>query len=325
VRVGRPRVGALDTGAEVAERPRHVRPHAEGAVDVEPRARLLGCVGDRRQRIERAGVDVPELRADDRRSAAGSERTAKRLDLHASLVVRRHRHDARRAHPQEPQRTIDRHVPLLAGEDADPRRAGEPVAPDVPAGVVQHLPARRRERGHVRELAAGHESGRDALGQAEQVAQPVDRHLLRDRGRGTGGVEPRVLIPDRREPVRCGGGGNAAADHEAEEAPARHADDAGIRGGGELGDDLLRIERPLGERPAERRPELVRSRLRLDRPCRERLDEVGGVGGRPFEQPARAHRASVSRTIRANEPPPITRSARPPARSRSSRSEVTSQ
>src|SRR5437660_1599679 len=63
------------------------RPEPEGAVDVEPRPRLGGCVRDRIEVVERPGVDLARLPAHDRRPLA----EPKGIDLHPSLVVRRDR------------------------------------------------------------------------------------------------------------------------------------------------------------------------------------------------------------------------------------------
>ena len=125
-----------------------------------------------------------------------------------------------------------------------------------------------------------------SVGQPQQLTEPVDADLLDDRCRGAGDVQARVLVPRGREPVggeRCG---DAAADHEAEVAPARDGDGAGVGLGRELVDDGRGVRRLLGQRAAERRPQLLGRGSREDRPLVERVEEVGRmIGGRAKQLP----------------------------------------
>src|SRR5437660_1599680 len=100
------------------------RPEPEGAVDVEPRPRLGGCVRDRIEVVERPGVDLARLPAHDRRPLA----EPKGIDLHPSLVVRRDDVERARPDPEKPQRTVDGGMPLRADDDADRRRTGQPIS-----------------------------------------------------------------------------------------------------------------------------------------------------------------------------------------------------
>jgi hypothetical protein len=84
VRVGDPRVRALGTPDEVAERRARRRPEPECAVDVEPGTVGLCRVRDRLEVVEGAGVHLAGLRADDR-FVAGLERGAERVGGHAPL------------------------------------------------------------------------------------------------------------------------------------------------------------------------------------------------------------------------------------------------
>ena len=79
VGVGRPRVGPLRPGDEMAERRAGRGPQPERTVDVEPGARALDRVRDRDEVVEHASVHLARLRADDRRPLGGGERAAERL------------------------------------------------------------------------------------------------------------------------------------------------------------------------------------------------------------------------------------------------------
>ena len=65
MRVGGDGVGALDAADEMGMGGRGGGPEAEGAVDVQPGAALVGRRGDSGEGIEGAGVDVAGLGADD--------------------------------------------------------------------------------------------------------------------------------------------------------------------------------------------------------------------------------------------------------------------
>ena len=88
VSVGGPRVGAFQAFDEVPVARRGRRPEAERAVDVKPRVVLARETGDLAERIERAGIHVPCLRADDERTARlGSQPIPQRVRQHAALAV----------------------------------------------------------------------------------------------------------------------------------------------------------------------------------------------------------------------------------------------
>ena len=237
MRVGDPGVGELDAAQQVAEPCACRRPQPEGAVHVQPRAVLRGGRCDLFERVEGAGVDLARLRADDRRRVVRLQRVAEGTCIHPSLVVGGDRR--RSAEPEQAERAVDRDVPLVAHEHAHARAAGEAVSGDVPACALEHPETRRRERGHAAHLRAGHEADRRVRRQSEQLAHPL-AHDLFDHGRGRPAhVQAGVLVPGGREPVgpeRCG---QAAADDEPEIAAARHRDEPGVGGRGQLLDHLL--------------------------------------------------------------------------------------
>ena len=213
-----PAVRALGAVDEVREPRARSRPEPEGAVDVQPGAGGLGRVGDLAERVERSGVHLARLRADDRRAVVARERLAERVRAHPALVVGGDPGHRAGAEADEPQRAGERGMRLLAREHADLRRAGQALLLDVPAHPVQHVVARRGERGRVRHLRSGHEGERLHAREPEQVGEPGARRLLGD-GRGRAGdVEAGVLVPGRGQPVGGERSGHRAADHEPEVA-----------------------------------------------------------------------------------------------------------
>ena len=92
--------------------------------------------------------------------------------------------------------------------------------------------------------------------------------------------------------------GTDAADHEAEVAPAGGGHDTGLGVPRQLLDDLQRVGALLGERTAERRPELVDRGLREDAPRIERVDEVGGELRGAQQQLTLVHGASLRGSLR---------------------------
>src|SRR4051812_84117 len=87
VRVDGPGVRSLDSGREVAGGGCGGGPQPERPVDVQPGAMLRADVGDRSERVERAGGHVAGLRAHDRRFVVGGQRFCERIGIHAALVV----------------------------------------------------------------------------------------------------------------------------------------------------------------------------------------------------------------------------------------------
>ena len=149
VAVGGPRVGALDARRQVPAAPGRRGPQPERAVDVDP-----GAV--RRARAARSspsGSNAPVLTlpawaqtivGPSRRQSAGE-----RVGAHRALPVGGDPHDRRRPKPEQPQRASIVDVRLLADDDAQRRRAVEPVRLDVPAGAARArraAPPRGRSR-----------------------------------------------------------------------------------------------------------------------------------------------------------------------------------
>lgn len=60
--------------------------------------------------------------------------------------------------PEESNGAVNRGVTLCTHENPHAGRAKKAVAPDVPAGLVQHPPARRRQAYNIRPLCPGDEA-----------------------------------------------------------------------------------------------------------------------------------------------------------------------
>ena len=96
-------------------------------------------IGDLRQRIDRARVDVAGLSADDPRPVMTRERLAQGRRPYPTLRVSGYRHDRRNTKPEQPQRAVDGDVALCADEDANRGRADQPLLVDVPTHTSQKL------------------------------------------------------------------------------------------------------------------------------------------------------------------------------------------
>jgi cobalt-zinc-cadmium efflux system protein len=173
-------------------------------------------------------------------------------------------------------------VRVRAGEDAHRGRADQPALAGVPARAREHGLPRRREAGDVGHLPARDEPDARALGQAEQVLQPLgDDRLDRSHGGRRDGAE-RVLVPRRRQPVGGQRRRQRAAGHEAEVARPRRGDEPAVEAAHQLLDDLGARDPVARQRVRQRGAHL---RLPVPRPDRPRADpgEVldGQLGGPP--------------------------------------------
>ncbi len=181
VRVGRPRVGALDVARQVAESRRRRSPQPERAVDMEPRTGRVTELRDLAERIEGARVDLPCLCTDDRRAVRVPEHRLERVRSHPALVIDVDRTGRPAAQTEEPERTVDGHVLATPDHDGDRRRACEPVALDVPADSSEHLVPRRGEARDVSHLTTRDERERRRLRNPQQLLEPSAGDLLADR------------------------------------------------------------------------------------------------------------------------------------------------
>ena len=257
VGIGRPRVGALVTGDEVAQGWGRRSPQAEGAVDVQPGTGPFDRVGDRREVVADAGVHLSGLGADDRRTVGLGQGDAEGARVDRPVWVGTDHPDLCAPDPEVAQRPVDRRVPHRADENRDRRRPGEPVLQEVPASRGQDMLTCRGETGEVSGLAARDERERRVLRDPEQLLRPRSGGVLdHDRGRAESD-QPEVLVPGRHQPVRGERDRQRSADHEPEVAAALARDDAGVDVRCELLDHLQRIRRAVGQRAVEHLAELA--------------------------------------------------------------------
>jgi hypothetical protein len=285
VGVDRPRVRARHADRQVRAAGRGGGPEAERAVDVAPRARLATRGHDLLERVERPGVDVARLGADDRGPAAGGQRRGERVSAHPPLAVDVDPHGRVAPEAEQPQRVEHGRVRLGARDHAHRRRADQPARLDVPAGAREDGIARRRQRGGVRHLRARDEPDGGAGRQPEQLFRPAGDGLLGRRRRRRHHVQTGVLVPRRRQPVRADGRRQRAAGDEAEVARAGARDEPRLGRGRQRLDDRGGVLARVGQRPAQR----VRLAGRADRPLAERREPVAGQRGRA-SQGVLAHR-----------------------------------
>ena len=307
-----PRIRPFDAVDELAIPRARGRPEPEGAVDVDPGFGGLASVRDRCKRIDRAGVDVARLGADDRGRLRCLERLLQRFGAHPALTVHWDELETGGSEPEQPERTIDRDVSLGAGEDADPRGADESVTSDIPSRAGQDVLARSRKRSRVRALGAGDEPARDTVGQAEQLDEPPRGDLLDGCGSRRGDDREAVLIPRGREPVRRHRRRQRASDHETEIASGLRSDDARLGSRDKLRDDLRIGDPVVGEGAAECFPQLLDRRTCRHRTLPERVQVSGGVvGGEPQQLVVRHPAILLSERGCSTRLPPRAARARP--------------
>jgi hypothetical protein len=126
------------------------------------------AVDDLGQRVDGAGVDVAGLRAHDRRALAGGQSVAQRGRVDAPVASTATGTSAAVPEAQDPRRAVDRHVALLADQQAHVRSALQPADLGVPADAREDGVARRRQARDVRLLAAGGQAEGRAGGKASR-------------------------------------------------------------------------------------------------------------------------------------------------------------
>ena len=155
MRVDGDRVGALPAGEVVSQLGADRRRTGVGGVDVEPDARLRAEIGERRNRIDRARTRRPDGR-DERAGAVQIDG----FGPHTEALVHRHL----------PQLELEQLRGLVRGRVRVLRAEHDP-----PARPQRPRDGERRQRpGRRGVLDVTVESRR----QAEQLREPVERHLL---------------------------------------------------------------------------------------------------------------------------------------------------
>ena len=183
---------------------------------------------DLAHRVDRAGVHVSGLRADDDRTGERGQYATQLRGAHAALLIRRHLLQSF-AEAEHPQRRIDRDVSLCAEDHVHRRRSDQPFFLDVPPCASQHGMTRRRERCEVRHLAAGDESHAGRARKIEELEQPFTRDFLDHRHGRRGDEDPAVLIPGTGQPIGGQRDGERTADDESEVARTGASRDSAVR------------------------------------------------------------------------------------------------
>ena len=205
------------------------------------------------------------------------ERRGQRVGAHPALVVDLDRRRSRRC------RSPGTAAPGRSCRAARRRRGPGPAAPrqpvglDVPAGPAQHLVRAAASPVKFAICAPVTKPTDTSGGRPSSSASQPPATSSTTAAAGATDVEAGVLVPGRGQPVRGDGRRGRAADDEAEEPAARRRHEsrlgrrrpaprsprAGVRG-------------PLGQRPAERRAQLLRGSRGADRrsgrPSRKVID-----------------------------------------------------
>jgi len=183
VTVGRPRIGRLDSGSEVAGGRIGRRPQAKGTVDMDPGPVGVSLGRCRRDVVEGACVHVAGLETNDHRTDRAAGEDARQVgDVNRPLGVGGHRLERTSAQPQETQGPVDGGVPFAVCDHPYVRATEETMLLDVPTGIGQHVVSGGSKRHCIGALRASHKAERCAGGQAQQLVEPT-AGVCSERGR----------------------------------------------------------------------------------------------------------------------------------------------
>ena len=244
---------------------------------MEPEPLGGGHLGERIERVDRAGVHGSRRADEQRRQRAGRpvgrNRAAQRVRVETP-AGQRHRPDGVGAEPEQFERA--RHAAVrLGGHVCDQARTSNEPAPAhvVPGGRAGAAARTRQADDRRRGRAAGEKPGARCVRVAHELRQPahgralevdvgmVARHHARVH---RGGWQRRQHTGQRRRGVDPAEEGRVAVAHGVRQHVARHR----CR-------QRLEPRRPVRQRQLEqRRAQIVRQRL-PDRPSRQRLEVVG--------------------------------------------------
>ena len=198
--------------AAVAGRDRRVE-HAEravGAVDVEPELLRGRDIGERVERVDRAGVDGAGRADEQRRQGAaraiGGDRRAQRGRVEPASLER---HLAHRTTAEAKQLQGAPHAAVGLGRHVgdELRGAGEAVTADVMAGRRQRATASARQADDRRGgPAAGEQAGARRVREAHELGQPAHHRTLEVDVGVIAGDNARVHRGRRQRSHDAGGG-----------------------------------------------------------------------------------------------------------------------
>ena len=232
-------------------------------------------VGDRRDRVEVAGVHLTGVGDDDRRPVELGEPPLERLEVEAAGRVAGEPLDIGAAEAEHADRLHGARVDVAAGEDRRRRQAREAELVGVDSLAFGPPAAGRSQADEVRHRRPRGEHAAELGWKLEQLAKPVDRDPLEPHPERRRRPAEGDLVVGRRQPVGRQRRRGAAAHHEVKEPGAARPGRRAVGAGGELGDRGEGAVAVLGHRVA---------------PAGDlSLDPVGedGVGGQGGEVPAR--------------------------------------
>ena len=126
-------------------------PKPKRAIDMNPRTAGVRSFADFANRIDRPGVDVADLR-DNQRTFIQLRHL---IRTHLTLFVGRNQFDVVRTEPEHRNRFVNRRVSIGPGDNADSRCAVEAFSNDIPTAASTKLPipARRIGRKNLQSLS----------------------------------------------------------------------------------------------------------------------------------------------------------------------------
>lgn len=244
-------------------------------------------------------LKVGRIQDEDRRTGRARYRLFQRRRCDPSRIIGREWLDRPAAQAEKARRAIDRAMSFLTRQNGQTRRAEESVLLHVPFAALQQRMARSGEAGRMRELTAGREGEGGFARQIQQFLDPCAGYVLDDRGGRAAGVERRILVPCRDQPIRGQCGLHAAADDPGEKAAASAAVHSVAGMTRQPFDDFFRSGSELRQRSAEDRGEVVARRARRCRPLVEAIDPRGGGAVGAVQSFAHSFRSLVSVSVRS--------------------------
>ena len=236
---------------------------------------------------------------------AESQRLAEGVGADPALLV--DRYDVRVAEAEEPQRQVDRRVPLRA--DDDPDRAVRPRARTGRRDPTRISTVSRAAARQVKLAIVAPVTKPTALsaGQPEQVEQPAAGDLL-DRGArpGVSARSPMFWSQADVSQSAPSAAGSVPADHHAEEASGRDRDQPRLARLRQQVDDLGGRRRSIRQ-VAEPAHHLVGVDRRRHRPVVQRRQPRLRVSVRPLQCCPRSSMGPSwpSRVVRVDNPAPV--------------------
>ena len=179
------------------------------------------------ERVERAGVHLARLGADQHRA---SHVLRQAIGAHPPLIIGRDPAHPIPAQPQQAQGLHQCGMGVLPDDHGQLRCPEQSVCLHVPARLGQLMITRSGQGGGVGRGRPAHEDRRGTVRQAEQVGQPGGHHVMQTGGHRRHHRQRRVLIPRCGQPARRYRDRIGAAGDEPE-IPAARTGHGGRRSG----------------------------------------------------------------------------------------------